>query len=158
MWKIIGAVLALSLLAPSARAGSDPVVTVKAIYDLYRVKHARVADSPNQLDSKSYSARRKKQLAALAKACKGKDMCLPDADHLINGQDYKITALRVVALPDPASPPGVAKVDVSFKNVDAADHFVFTMVKEGAGWLIDEIDGGDKDTRYTLDDVFKPNL
>jgi hypothetical protein len=158
MLRIFGLGLAVCLFAGAARAGDDPVAAVRAIYDLYRVKHARVADEPDQLDPKYYSARRKKQLAALQKACKGKDMCLPDADHFVNGQDYKITDLQVKALADPATPANVAKVDVRFKNFETDEHFVFTMVREGKSWLIDEMEGGDKETRYTLDDTFKPNL
>lgn len=151
-------VLAATLTPAASRAADDPVATIKAIYALYQAKNTKLEDTPDQLDPKYYSARRKTQLAALTRACEGKDMCFPDFDHLVNGQDYKITALVLKRLPSPASAPGPVKVDVRFRNFSTSQHFTFTMVQEGSGWLIDEMEGGSKDTRYTLDDVFKPNF
>lgn len=158
MFKLTGCALILCLVAGTARADDDAVAAVQAIYNLYLIKYARVSDGPKQLDPQYYSARRKRQLAALRKTCKGKDLCLPDTDYFVNGQDYRLTNLQVRPLADPAAPADVAKVDVRFRNFEADDHFVFTMVKEGRRWLIDQMEGGGKETHYTLDDALTPHL
>lgn len=150
--------LLLGVFADVALAADAAVAKVEAIYRLYRVKSADPADTPDQLDPKLYSARRKVQIAALNKACEGRDMCLPDFDHLVDGQDHRISELKVKRLPETPSRPDVAKVDVRFKNFRTPTHFVFTLVNEGGVWLIDEVEGGGKESRYTLDEVLKPNL
>jgi len=144
----------LATLAPAA-AEEGPVAKVEAIYAPYLVKTDDPAATPDQLDPALYSARRKAQLARLQKACEGKDMCLPDFDHLVNGQDYALKGLKIEKI---AGDDRRATVAVRFSNFKTPQRFVFTLVKENDRWLIDQIDGGSKNYRYTLDDVFKPNF
>lgn len=150
-------ILGLVTGAP-AWAAEDAAATVKAIYTLYLVKSTKPGSEPDQLDPKYYSARRRQQIKELEKACDGKDMCMPDADHFIDGQDYKITGLQVKALPAPNPATGTAKVEVRFRNFGTPSHMIFTMVKEGDRWVIDQLEGGRKDARYTLDTVLQPNF
>ena len=150
-------ILGLVTGAP-ALAADDAAATVKAIYTLYLVKDAKPGEEPDQLDPKYYSARRRQQIKDLEKACDGKDMCMPDADHVIDGQDYRITGLKVKALPSPNPATGTAKVEVRFRNFDTPNRMIFTMVKEGDRWVIDQMEGGRKDARYTLDTVLQPNF
>lgn len=149
--------LALALAAAPGSAGAaeaDAVATVKRIYAGYLKPGGDLASSPDQLAPKLYSARRRAQLAQLKKACAGKDWCLPDFDHLIDGQNWKLSALTVN---EQGNDGRTARLEVSFRNFDTAVRFDFTMVKEAGGWKIDEIEGGGGDGRYTLDEVFKPN-
>ncbi len=150
---LLGAVVAVSSGAARA-AEADAVATVKKIYAGYLKPARDLASSPDQLAPKLYSARRRAQLARLQKACAGKDMCLPDFDHLIDGQDWRLSGLSVT---ETANDGRTARLDVSFRNFDTAVRFDFTMVKEAGGWKIDEIEGGGGESRYTLDEVFKPN-
>ena len=148
------ATVATLLLAPlSARAEDDAVATVKRIYRAYDKAGDDPSTWPDQLAPKLYSERRRKEIAALKRACAGKDMCLPDFDHMIDGQDWKISGLKVEAKETTAT---TARVDVSFRNFETAVAFVFTMVKEKGGWKIDQMEGGGE-AKYTLDDVLKPN-
>jgi hypothetical protein len=138
-----------------ALAESGPVAAVRAIYAGYLVKTDRVADMPDQLAPKLYSARRRAELVKLKKACAKKDMCLPDADHFVDGQDYLITDLKITEI---AVEAASARVAADFKNFDTREHMVFTLVKEGNRWVVDQLEGGKDDARYTLDDVLKPNF
>lgn len=135
----------------AAQAENAPAEAVRAIYQHYIAAEKSGAIGPDQLDPKLYTPRVRKQIRQLLKACKGKDVCLPDADFLIDGQDFKITDLQLRVLSDGENR---ALIEATFKNFDTTVKRVFTMRKQGAAWLIDDIDFGEG---RRLKDELKPN-
>ena len=147
--------LTFGLTGGAARAAElDAITTVKKIYAGYLKKSTGSDMGPDQLAPGLYSKRRRAQIADLQRKCRGKDFCLPDFDHLIDGQDWKLSDFTVR---ETGNDGRTASLEVAFRNFDKPVHFVFTMVKEAGGWKIDEMAGGDGESDYRLDDVFKPN-
>ncbi|MBK9082533.1 MAG: DUF3828 domain-containing protein [Rhizobiales bacterium] len=146
-----GVVAALMLWAPLAFAASAPAEAVRAVYEQYLAAEKTGAMGPDHLDPKLYTPRVRAMIAKLQKACKGKDICLPDADFLVDGQDFKITDLLIRVISDQN---GRAMIEATFKNFDTKVKRVFTLRENGGRWLIDDIDfgGGEK-----LKDQLKPN-
>lgn len=145
---------ALAASSASARAETDAVTALKRLYAAYQKAESSTSLGPDQLDPRLYSKRRRAEIAALRRACSGKDFCLPDFDHLVDGQASKITALTVTLV---EGSERAARVEVRFRNFETPTRFVFTMVKETNGWKIDDLKGGGGEADYTLDDVLKPN-
>jgi hypothetical protein len=130
---------------------------ISKIYKAYMaVKPGDISNLPNQLDPKLYSARVKKLLKALDKACaKAEDICYPDFDFLVDGQDFEIKDLKVTSLESSAK---AETVEARFKNFDAPRRMVFKLVNEKGKWLIDGMTA-DRDGNpdgYTLDEALKP--
>ena len=120
-----------------AVAADDPVAAIDGIYQAYISSKKTGKDAPDQLRASIYSAKLKAKIAALKKACaKRQGMCLPDADFLIDGQDYDVSALKVSLI---SKADTKAVVDAHFKNFDTSSHHTFHLVKEPSGWLIDEM-------------------
>lgn len=150
---LLALLVSFASLAPAV-AEEDAVARLRAIYAPYLARPSATADVPDQLDPALYSARRRAQIAALQKACEGREMCGPDFDHLIDGQDWELSGLKIRRL---SGDDRRTDVDVAFRNAGTPQHFVFTMVKENGVWLIDEMKGGSRTYRYDLDAVLKPN-
>lgn len=140
-------------VAHPAFAAQEPADAIAAIYQAYIKAERNKGMAPDQLALKYYSARRQAQIIALKKACKGKDPCLPDADFFIDGQNYKIRDLDVRTRSKNAQK---AEVEARFRNFDTAQRVVFSLVNEGKGWRIDDMEGGIEGARYTLDTMLKP--
>lgn len=143
-------VAAFLLSASSALAAGDAAHAVQALYERY-VKAEKGGAGPDQLDSRLYTPRVGKLIASLKKACKGKEICLPDADFLIGGQDFKISGLKVRAVSDGGE---AARIEATFKNFDTRLRRVFTMRKSDDRWLIDDIEFGEGGR---LAEQLKPN-
>jgi hypothetical protein len=130
----------VGFLASPALAQSTPEVFVRGVYDAYVAAEKAGKDAPDQLRASIYSARIRKQIAALKKACaKREDLCLPDADFLVDGQDYKISDIHTKELSQQGDR---AKVEARFRNFDTAVVKTYTLVRENGRWAIDDIDGG----------------
>lgn len=143
--------LVLAVVPTASRAESGPVAAVRAIYAPYLAPAKGLG--PDQLAPKLYSARRRAEIGRLHKACRGKDGCLPDADHFVGGQAYRITGLTITEVSADAT---TARVEADFANFDTHEHMVFTMVREGRRWVVDDLEGGRPDARHTLDDALRP--
>ena len=82
----------------------------------------------------------RKQIAALKKACaKRNDLCLPDADFLVDGQDYRISDIHVKEM---SQQNDRARVEARFRNFDTAVVKVYSLVRENGRWVIDDIEDG----------------
>jgi hypothetical protein len=157
---IKGIVLGCALMCATittATAETGGVAAISKIYKAYvAVKPGSDDKLPNQLDPKLYSARVKTLLKALDKACAKKDdICYPDFDFLIDGQDFEIKDLKVTSL---ASTAKTETVEARFVNFDAPRRMVFKLVNEKGRWLIDGMTS-DRDGNpdgYTLDQALKP--
>jgi hypothetical protein len=144
--------VAASLFCAAPARAEGAAEMVRALYAEYEKADATKASGPDQLDPKLYTARVRKQIARLNRACKGKDICGPDADFLVEGQDFKITEVKTRVVSASAER---ARVEARFKNFGGAIKRVFSMRREDGRWLIDDIDfGGGR----RLKDELKPNL
>jgi uncharacterized protein (DUF779 family) len=153
---ILGGFAAL-LAAPSAFAVETPEARIREIYNAYiRTQKSTRKNAPDQLRQSIYSARRRQQIVRLRDACRGsKDMCLPDADFLTDGQDYEITNLSIKHAGGTEARP---VIEASFRNFDQEKLIRFELVQEiGRGWVIDQLTyTKGTDPGGTLDDFLKP--
>ena len=118
----------------------DPSAWLKQVYELYEK-----AQSNTALDGKATTdlieKRSSKPLAALFRkdaACskRTQGVCALDFDFVVDGQDYKISNVDVgptVAAGDKAT------VTVTFRNFDANSRNVYTFVREGGQWKVDDV-------------------
>ena len=149
---LTGLFIAASLWAVApARAAHAAAEAVRALYAQYEAAEKSNGSGPDQLDKSLYTPRVRREIAKLTKACKGKDVCLPDADFLVDGQDFRIRDLLVRVLSDGADR---ALIEATFKNFDTKVKRVFTMRLIDGRWLIDDINLG---AGRRLKDELKPN-
>lgn len=120
---------------------ADPAAWLRQVYDLYK----RVENKPELSDQASYRLvvdRASKSLSELFKrndACEteGQGICALDWDFIIDGQDFKLSKIKVdktVITGDQAS------VTVSFKNFDAPCVNVYRFVREDGQWKVDDVE------------------
>lgn len=149
---LAGLFIAASLWAGApALAANAAAEAVRALYAQYDAAEKSGGSGPDQLDKSLYTPRVRREITKLMKACKGKDVCLPDADFLVSGQDFKIRGLLLRVVSDGAER---ALIEATFKNFDSKVKRVFTMRRVGERWLIDDIDFGEG---RRLKDELKPN-
>lgn len=140
---VVSAFLACSTPA-SAQVNAhetDPAVWLREVYDLYK----RVENKPEVSNQASYRLvvdRASKSLSELFKrndACEaeGQGICALDWDFIIDGQDFKLSKIKVgkaVIAGDKAS------VTVSFKNFGASCVNVYRFVREDGQWKVDDVE------------------
>lgn len=132
------AVVGLSSFPAAAQSASEAFV--RGVYEAYVVAEKAGKDAPDQLRASIYSARIRKQIAALKKACaKRNDLCLPDADFLVDGQDYRISDIHVKEM---SQQNDRARVEARFRNFDTAVVKIYSLVRENGRWVIDNIEDG----------------
>jgi Protein of unknown function (DUF3828) len=142
------AALALILAAGTAPALAqmnasepDPAAWLRQVYDLYH----RSEDNPKLQDQANYRIvvkRASKSLAALFKkndACekKEKGVCAIDSDFVVDGQDFKLSDIKVG---DTVIAGNKATVTVSFTNLDAACVNTYDFVRESNQWKVNDIE------------------
>jgi hypothetical protein len=86
--------------------------------------------------------RASKSLAALFKKnrdCekKAKGICALDWDFIIDGQDYALSNIKVSSA---VVAGNKATVTVTFRNFDETDVNVYSFVREGGQWKVDDIE------------------
>jgi hypothetical protein len=139
-----------------AASAETALATVKALYAPYMKGSANADNLPDLRSPKLYTRRVGKLLAALEKSCKdAQDVCGPDFDFIVNGQDFDLTEFKVT---ETSAGADAARVDVSFKNMARPTKITFSMKNGDRGWVIDDLIAaklGD-DAGYKLDDVLKP--
>jgi hypothetical protein len=136
-----GLAAGLGLAAAQVNPGEpDPSTWLKQVYALYEK-----AQSTPALDGKATTdlieKRASKTLAALFRkdaACskRTQGVCALDFDFVVDGQDYKISKVDVgptVATGDKAT------VTVTFRNFDADSRNVYSFVREGGQWKVDDV-------------------
>jgi len=118
----------------------DPSAWLKQVYDLYEKAQANSA-----LDGKATTdlieKRASKSLAALFRkdaACskRTQGVCALDFDFVVDGQDYKLSNVDVGPT---VSTGDKATVTVTFKNMDSDSRNVYTFVREGGQWKVDDV-------------------
>lgn len=133
------AIIALISWNSEARAQSqaDPVATIQTIYQAYIKAGKDAAKSPNQYTRAWYSKAIGARMDRLDRACKKRDdMCMPDADFLIDGQDFEIKNLQVK---ETARTGEKATVVANFRNFNTPTQLTFTLINENGRWVVDEM-------------------
>lgn len=151
----IGA-LALASAASAQQAGGEPRALIESIYQQYIKSGPTGAQTPNQFTRSWYSKAIRARMDKLDKACKkAEEPCGPEADFLVDGQDYDIKAVAVKEL---SRKDGKAMVEARFKNSGDDRTMLFTMVRENDRWVIDELFGKSKEQPkgYKLSQILKP--
>jgi len=131
----------------------DPSVWLRQIYDEYHRTEEPSASSATITDE-VVEKRASKSLATLFKkekncVVKSKEICALDWDFVIDGQDWKLSNIKVgplVASGDKGS------VKVTFTNLDADCVNVFYFVREGGQWKVEDVEtqsGKDAPTRVS---------
>ena len=142
------AVVALVLIAAPAFAEdySDPKALVEALYAGYQ--------PPNEFPP-DMSVLQSQRLNALYEADSREangDIGRIDFDPFINGQDYDVAEVKVS---EPSYAAGKALVRVNIVNFGKPDEFGVLLVKEGAGWKVDDVWNEDAEYGYDLLDILQ---
>ena len=132
------ATLAL-LLAVSGHARAQPASTpdgmIRAIYKMYE------ADEVKGTIKDVASRRLKRLIEADEKATPKGEIGKLDFDVFVNGNDFKVSRVRVKVQPPPSDKPKTpdrAKVQANFISLKKPHEIVFDMVREGGQWKIDD--------------------
>lgn len=150
----ISGLMALALITngtvgPAAACDKGASETVALIYDWY-VRD----DFFDNIAPEIYSARLKpivKDWRTRCEADQSIDGCVLDGDFFVDGNDFKISKLKVLCL---SGDDKKSRVLVTFRNFDTPSKKVFDMVKEDGTWLIDAIADG-TDGKDFLGEIFK---
>jgi hypothetical protein len=136
-------ILAIALGASSAHAkvDRDPVALIQAIYATYR------GDNPGLPDI--YSRRLQSLVDKDEKETPEGEVGRMDWDAFVNGQDWKLTELKIVPVSQQADH---AQVRATFKNFDTPNDMLFDLVHEKSGWRIDDIQATLK-PRWTMSKI-----
>lgn len=136
--------LALAASALPAFAYDTPKALLEALYTPYKAGDS--FDWSNWDESKFRSRELNDLFAKDQKEADG-DIGRLDFDPYIDGQDYQVTDLR---FGEPAIEGDTARLEVTFKNFDAPEDLMFTLVKEADGWKVDDVVSSNKDFPYSL--------
>jgi hypothetical protein len=131
MRLILAVLFALDLgsgAAHAAPADSDPVSLIEAIYKTYET------DNPGL--PHVYSKRLQALIDKDEKETPEGDVGRIDWDVFIDGQDWKLTELKIVLVSKSADK---AEVRATFKNFDESCNQLFDLVREEDAWRIDDI-------------------
>lgn len=149
----VSGITALALLTvaagPAAACDKGAVKTVETIYKTYEADELFNSFAPE-----IYSSRMQPLVKAWNTRCEANmenEGCILDGDFFIDGNDFKISKLKVSCL---AGDDAKSRVMVKFRNFDTPSTKVFDMVKDGDRWLIDEIADG-TDGKGFLGEIFK---
>jgi len=152
MHRFILPFMALALTAAPAFAFDTPKALLEALYSPYSK-----GDSFdwNSWDETQFRSKHLNELFAKdAKEADGEVGRL-DFDPYIDGQDYQISDLK---FGEPTIDGDMAKVEVTFKNLDTPDDLMFTLVKEPDGWKVDDVVSSDKNFPYSLKAIMESPL
>ncbi len=154
----LAALLATMIAGPASAGEASDVIS--ALYARYAKSgaDADLGTMPDILDPKLYSKRVGKLLSSLKKACKNvQEICGPDFDFFIDGQDWEIKKLQISTLKESA---GKATVEARFANSGLPRKITYILVNEGGRWVIDDLAAAKlgESGGYRLDEVLKPNL
>ena len=131
MRLILAVLIVLSLGTGAAHAASpdsDPVSLIEAIYKTYET------DNPGL--PHVYSRRLQALIDKDEKETPEGDVGRIDWDVFIDGQDWKLTELKIVLVSKSADK---AEVRATFKNFGEPSNQLFDLVREEGGWRIDDI-------------------
>ncbi len=130
--RLILAVLVLLSLGPGAAIAapfdSDPVSLIEAIYKTYET------DNPGlpHIYSKRLQALIGKDEKETPEGMVGRI----DWDVFVDGQDWKLTALKIALVSKSADK---AQVRATFKNFDQPSNMLIDLVREDGRWRVDDV-------------------
>jgi hypothetical protein len=127
---ILAVILAIALVgAASAKSvDSDPVLLITAIYKTYETDSAGLP----HIYSKRLQALVNKDDKETPEGMVGRI----DWDVFIDGQDWKLTELKITSV---SQTPTQAQVRATFKNFDQPSDMLFDLVLEDGHWRIDDV-------------------
>ena len=142
---LLALLIALVLAPASAGAGadSDPLALIKAIYATY------ATDNDNPALENTYSTRLQALIDKDARDTPEGEVGRIDWDVFINGQDWKLSKLKIALVSKTADR---AQVRATFKNFDEANDMLFDLVRENGAWRIDDIQATLK-PRWTMSKI-----
>jgi hypothetical protein len=114
--------------AAKAAIDSDPVSLIKAIYKTYET------DNPGL--PHIYSKRLQALIDKDEKETPQGDVGRIDWDVFIDGQDWKLTELKIALVSKSADK---AEVRATFKNFDQPSNMLFDLVREEGHWRVDDV-------------------
>jgi hypothetical protein len=136
--KTFAAMFALTLVfagPADAQPASTPDGMIRAIYRTYEIDDVKGT-------IKDVASRRLKRLIeADEKATPKGEIGKLDFDVFVNGNDFKVSRVRVRIQPPPDDKPRVpdrAKVQATFISLKKPHEIVFDLVREGGQWKIDD--------------------
>ena len=122
-------VVAFSGASLAKPVDSDPVTLITAIYQTYETDKAGLPHI--------YSKRLQALIDKDAKETPEGEVGRIDWDVFIDGQDWKLTELKIARVSQTATE---AKVRATFKNFDNPSDMLFYLVLEDGHWRIDDIE------------------
>ncbi|MBV8427576.1 MAG: DUF3828 domain-containing protein [Hyphomicrobiales bacterium] len=125
----------LLLARPFAAHAKDPRDPVALIASVYKADTGE-AKPPSSSSNKIYSRRLEALFDADEKATPEGEVGAIDFDFLVNGQDDKLSKLKIALMSNSVAQ---AKVRVTFNNFKIPNVIIFDLVKEDGEWRIDEI-------------------
>jgi hypothetical protein len=137
--KALAPLFALMLVFASpaeAQPASTPDGMIRAIYKMYE------ADDVKGTIKDVASRRLKRLIEADEKATPKGEIGKLDFDVFVNGNDFKVSRVRVRVPPMPADRPKTpdrAKVQANFISLKKPHEIVFDLVREGGQWKVDEV-------------------
>lgn len=146
LFVIALALSAISGMAAAARA-DGPVDVITKIYDGYQTAESAL-DVP--APQRVYSRRLQGLLDKDRQATPEGEVGRLDWDVFVDGNDWKLTELSISPVEESA---GRATVRATFKNFGEARELMFTLVKEDAAWLIDEVHSMTEGGRWTMSKI-----
>lgn len=120
--------VALGAAAQAPAPDSDPVSLIKAIYKTYET------DDPGQPNV--YSKRLQALVDKDERETPEGEVGRIDWDVFIDGQDWKLTGLKIALV---AKSAARAQVRATFKNFDHPCDMLFDLVLEDGHWRVDEV-------------------
>ena len=123
--------------ARAAAADSDPVSLIKAIYKTYTENTpSSGGDAAEAGLPHIYSKRLQALIDKDEKETPEGDVGRIDWDVFIDGQDWKLTELKIALVSKSADK---AQVRATFKNFDQPNNMLFDLVREDGNWRVDDV-------------------
>ncbi len=141
--------LVLAIIPARAAPASDPVAMIEAIYKEYVAAQGTDHDAPNQTDRDVYSKRLRELIDADRKNTPEGEIGRLDFDVFVNGQDWELSGLHVALVKSDAQR---TQVRATFINLKEPQDILFSFVREGGNWRIDEIQSL-RGTRWTFSKI-----
>ncbi len=120
---------ALCATAPLKFTGNDPMALIALIYKSYR---RDIPDIPSDIYSKRLQALMDKDEKETHEGDEGRI----DWDVFIDGQDWKLSELKIVPVARDATK---AQIRATFKNFGEPKSILYDLVREDGKWRIDEV-------------------
>ncbi|MBV9755329.1 MAG: DUF3828 domain-containing protein [Hyphomicrobiales bacterium] len=130
-----------------AEDARDPLTLIRSIYGAYTSS----AEGPDLDLKRLYSHRLKALVDADEKATPAGEVGALDFDVFVDGQDWKLSKVKIFLM---SKSSAHAKVRATFVNFKNPEEIVFDLVEENDQWHIDEVSSMKKGRRWVLSKIF----